>query len=693
MIKKFINLTLAVAMISNIACQPTAVKEEVTLPSMSVEEKTARKFSAEVMLKMQRLSSPTITPSGKDVVYSVTWYDVENNKSYSNLWITDLASSEARQLTDGLNKDFSPRVSSDGERIFFLSTRSGESQIWSVALDGSAMRQESFEEGGVDSFNLQESHIWFAKMVKTTPTAKDKHSKYPESAVKCYDDLMVRHWDYWLDGEFSHIFVSTIGGDTITPGVDIMAGEPWDAPIAPYFSDSEVALSPDGSMIAYSSRKLEGKEYAESTNSDIYLYDIASGETRNLTEGMPGYDRNPVFSPDGTKIAWSSMERAGNESDKERLFVIDLSTGEKSYLTESFDSNAESYLWADNKTIYFSSPLEATYQICRVAISGGEVEVLTSGDHDYVLCGLYGDEAIVDKTTLSSASELVAVDLNSGKERAITAVNSDIYANVDMGQVQKRWVETTDGKQMLVWVILPPNFDESKKYPTLLYCQGGPQSVISQRWSYRWNFQLMASEGYIVVAPNRRGLQSFGQEWLDQISGDYSGQNIKDYLCAIDDVSKEPWVDTERRGCVGASYGGYSTYYLAGKHEGRFKAFISHCGMFNFSSFYPSTEELWFPNNDLGGSPWSNNPTAKRSYANSPHMFAGSWDTPIMIIVGLKDYRIPYTESLQAFTAARLNNLDSRLVVFEDEGHQVFKPQNALVWHDEFFGWLNKYLK
>ncbi len=694
MLKKIVKLSLMAAATVGVlsSCEGEQAKSsQLFIPKMNEEQIAQRKFTPEVMLKMRRLSSASLTPAGTQVVYGLTAYNVDQNQSYSNIWVTDIATGDDRNLTDGLNRDFAPVASPDGSKVYFLSTRSGSVQIWSVAIDGTSLRQESNEEGDIENFGVAGSRVWFSKKVKSAATAKDKHSKYPKAAVKAYDDLMVRHWDYWLDGEFSHVFWADITADGIGTATDIMPSEPWDAPLAPYFSGSEVALSPDGKLIAYTCKKLEGIAYAESTDSDIYLYDIEKGTTVNLTEGMVGYDRSPLFSPDGKHIAWNSMERASNESDKNRLMVMELSGDNKRELTAGFDANAYNVVWADNSTIYFSSSLEATYQVCKVAIDSPKVEVLTSGDHDYALCGVSGDELIVDKTTLSTATELVAVKGTS--ERALTDFNKEIYANVDMGKVEKRWVTTTDGKKMLTWVILPPNFDESKKYPTLLYCQGGPQSVISQRWSYRWNFQLMASEGYIVVAPNRRGLPSFGQEWLDQISGDYSGQNIKDYLSAIDDVATEKWVDKDRMGCVGASYGGYSTYYLAGHHDGRFKAFISHCGMFNFESFYASTEELWFPNNDLKGSPWSSDPVAKRSYANSPHKFVNNWDTPMMIIVGLKDYRIPYTESLQAFTAAKKMGLDSRLVVFEDEGHQVFKAQNSLVWHSEFFGWLNKYLK
>ena len=375
--------------------------------------------------------------------------------------------------------------------------------------------------------------------------------------------------------------------------------------------------------------------------------------------------------------------------------VYDLASGKVDYVTKNFDYHATNVVWDGEDRVYFIAPIEATHQICTAKVAeASEVEVLTKGDHDINSFEIGCGKCVGSVMSISMASEMFEFDLKSGAMKQLTNVNKEVYDNIKIGKVEKRWVATTDGKKMLTWVILPPDFDESKKYPALLYCQGGPQSVVSQFWSYRWNFQLMAAQGYIVVAPNRRGLPSFGQEWLDQISGDYSGQNIKDYLSAIDDVAKEKWCDKERLGCVGASYGGYSTFYLAGHHEKRFKAFIAHCGIFNFESMYGETEELFFLNNDYGGSYWDkDNVTAVRSYANSPHKAVDKWDSPILIITGERDYRIPYTQSLQAFTAARMRGLPARLVSFENEAHQVFKPQNSLVWNREFFGWLEKYLK
>lgn len=671
-------------------------KIEQYMPELSAQEIEKGVFTPEIMLKMKRLGNVSLSKDGNTALYSTTVVDVENNKSYSNLYVKGIKDTSARQITFGNFKDWDSCFSKDMNKIYFLSNRSGSTQIWSVNIDGTSLQKLSDLTFEIGTFKLSPENdmILYTTQVKVDTTAKDIHTDMSQSKVKIYDDLMVRHWDYWLDGSYSHPFIAKFNNGKLSDAKDIIDGEAWDVPMAPYFDASDITWNNNGTQIAYSAKKLKGKEYAMSTNSDIYVYDIVSGKSINLTEGMMGYDRCPVFSDNDKYIAFTSMERPGNESDKERLFVIDVVSGQKRYLTNDFDYNASSIQWNGNENIYFIAPMQATHQICRVGVENNSpVEVLTQGDHDYTNCIFNNGTLLTEKTTLSMAPELFLVDATSGNDSQLSFLNNHIYNVIKMGNTEKRMVTTTDNKQMLTWVLTPPYFDPEKKYPTLLYCQGGPQSVVSQRWSYRWNLQLMASMGYVVVAPNRRGLPSFGQEWLDQISGDYSGQNIQDYLSAIDDVSKEKWVDTSKRGCVGASYGGYSTFFLAGNHEKRFKTFISHCGMFNFESFYGSTEELWFPNNDLKGTYWSDNQTAKRSYANSPHKFVDKWDSPIMIIVGEKDYRIPYTESLQAFTAAQLKGLDSRLVVFEDEGHQVFKPQNAIVWHKEFFGWLDKYLK
>ncbi len=677
--------------------------------SLTEEEIAAGILTPEVLWKMGRLGESTLSPDGKTVLYSVTWYNMTENRGVTNLFTVPSAGGEATQLTDNGGSDFAPAWSADGKTIYFLSDRSGDNQLWAMNADGSKMRQLSHIEGGLEGFGVAPTgdRFFYVQSVHAADTqGKDIYPDMDKSGVLIYSDLMARHWNYWDRGSYRHIFVGDLTAKEAKTGTDIMAGEAWDAPMAPYFDMSEIVWNNAGTQIAYTSKKLTGTEYATTTDSDIYVYDVTTGQTININKAgtpndprlriapaFPGYDKYPVFSPDDRYIAFQSMRRGGNEADKTRLFVWDSTNGSFRDLTEAFDYNASNVVWSSNEEIMFIAPMNGTHQICTVTLAEEpQVKVCTKGDHDITRFSYEQGVCVAEITTQRQAAELFRVD--GSQLIQLTFVNKDIYDHITMGEVQKRWIQTTDGKQMLTWVILPPNFDPNKKYPTLLYCEGGPQSVISQMWSYRWNFQLMAAQGYVIVAPNRRGTVSFGQEWTDQISGDYSGQNIQDYLVAIDEVSKEPWVDKDHRGCVGASYGGYSVYYLAGVHEGRFKAFISHCGIYDFDSMFGSTEELFFVNHEYGGPYWDKtNATAQRSYANSPHKLAQNWDTPIMIITGLKDYRIPYTQSLEAFTAARLQGIPARLIAFEEEGHQVFQPQNSMVWNREFFGWLDKYLK
>ena len=698
--KRSTTLLLAGAVAAlTVACGDGAGKKADPMKidnSLTEAEKSAGILTPEVMWKMGRVGGSTVSPDGKTVLYTVSYYSMKDDKSSTHIWSVPTEGGEAVQITDGAGKEASIQWSADGSRIYFLSTRSGDAQLWSAKPDGSDMRQLSAIEGGIEGFGVspKEDKLYYIKRVQVEKRRSSEiFPDLPDSKAMIYDDLMARHWDYWDDGSYLHLFVADLQNGKVAEGVDIMEGEPWDAPMAPYFDAAEIAWNNAGTQLAYTCKKMTGKQYALSTNSDIYLYDLASNKTINITEGMMGYDKYPRFSPDDSMVAFTSMERDGNESDKDRLFVTKLGTGEKLYLTKDFDYNAGNVIWDGNDKLYFLTPIRATYQLCRVGLDGSPVELVTRGAHDLNAFTMGGGKLVAERTTLSSPTELFAVNLSDGTLTQLTNTNAEIYDNIKMGEVRERMVKTTDNKEMLTWVILPPDFDSTKSYPVLLYCQGGPQSVVSQRWSYRWNYQLMAAQGYIVVAPNRRGLPSFGQEWLDQISGDYSGQNIRDYLSAIDDVAREPWADENRMGCVGASYGGYSVYFLAGNHNKRFKAFIAHCGMFNFESMYCGTEELWFPNNDLGGPYWSDSPVAKRSYANSPHKFVKNWDTPILIFSGLNDFRIPYTENLQAYTAAQLMGVPARLVAFENEAHQVFKPQNSLVWQREFFGWLDKYVK
>ena len=714
--KKLI-LFMALIAFAATSCQnegkPTPLAIDNALTAAEIE---AGILSPEVMWKMGRVGSSSLSPDGTEVAYTVTYYNMAENRGVTSIYVQPIEGGEPRQLTDNAGNDVSPQWAADSRSLYFLSNRSGSMQIWNVTTADAMLRQVSNIEGDIEAFGIAPTaeKVYYVQPVHVKDIlSKDVYKDMDKSKARIYDDLMARHWSYWDEGDYRHIFVADFdAAKGISNPVDIIGSEAaWDTPLAPYFDAAEIAWNNAGTALAYTCKPLTGTEYAVSTDSDVYVYDLASGKTENICKGyfvgeepvedprlrimptMAGYDKYPVWSPDDSQIAIRSMRRPGNESDKDRLLVYNCAEKSFKEVTERFDYNAANVVWEGEESIYFIAPIEATHQVCRVAVATGEVEVLTEGDHDINAFTKVGEKMVAEITTISSATELYTID-TEGAIAQLSNVNKPIYDNITMGRVEKRWVKTTDNKQMLVWVILPPNFDPAQKYPTLLYCQGGPQSVVSQFWSYRWNFQLMAAQGYVVVAPNRRGLPSFGQEWLDQISGDYSGQNIRDYLSAIDDVAREPWCDRERMGCVGASYGGYSTFFLAGNHEKRFKAFIAHCGIYNFESMYGETEELWFVNNDYGGSYWDkSNATAVRSYANSPHKFIDRWDSPILIFTGEYDFRIPYTQSLQAFTAARLRGLDSRLVVFENEGHQVFQPQNSLTWNREFFSWLDKYVK
>ena len=708
-------LFMAIMALAATSCRnggkPEPLEIDNTLTEAEIE---AGVLTPEVMWKMGRVGSSVLSPDGRSVAYTVTYYNMKENRGVTSIFVRNAEGT--RRITDDTGNDLSPQWSADGRSIRFLSDRSGTMQIWAASVEDCLLKQLSREECDIEAFGFAAdgSKLWYVRTVSVKPVlSKDVYPDMDKSRARIYDDLMARHWNYWDEGSYRHIFVASYNDEKgVHDGRDIIGADAaYDTPLAPYFDAAEIAWNNAGTMLAYTCKPLTGTEYAVSTDSDIYVYDLETGFTANICKdyvvgdeprtdprlriapAMAGYDRYPVWSPDDLHIAFRSMRRAGNESDKERLFVYDCRTAERRDLTEAFDYNAMNTVWDGDDALYFIAPIEATHQLCRVSLGSGEVEVVTSGDHDINAFTMSGGRIVAEVTTISSATELYDID-REGVMTQLTEVNKPIYDNIRMGEVRKRWVTTTDGQRMLVWVILPPDFDPDKKYPTLLYCQGGPQSVVSQFWSYRWNFQLMAAQGYVVVAPNRRGLPSFGQEWLDQISGDYSGQNIRDYLSAIDDVAREPWCDKDRLGCVGASYGGYSVFFLAGNHDRRFKAFIAHCGIYNFESMYGETEELWFVNNDYGGSYWDKaNATAVRSYANSPHKFIDRWDTPILIFTGEYDFRIPYTQSLQAFTAARLRGIDSRLVVFENEGHQVFQPQNSLTWNREFFSWLDRYVK
>jgi dipeptidyl aminopeptidase/acylaminoacyl peptidase len=675
------------------ACKEVPQEEEAGIEgdfsgTLTQDEIDGGVLTAEILWKFGRLGSMNLSPDGKEVLYTVTRYDVGTNNSISDIFKVSTAGGDPVRLTDGKGKYYSPKWFPNGEKIGFLTG----GQLWEMDPSGNGKKQVSFLEIDINSFDWSPdgSNILLTMDVKLEKTPQEVYPDLPETNVRIIDDLMYRHWNAWHDHAYSHIFVASYDGTGPGEPIDIMENEPWDAPLAPYFDDAEITWSPDGKQIAYTCKKMKGREYALSTNSDVYIYDLASGETKNLTEGMPGYDKYPSFSEDGGKLAFQSMATPGYEADQVRLFVIDLSSGQKEYWTKGFDQNVDQVIWKGDK-LYFISGIHATFQLYEMDVESKEIRQITSGPHTYGSFALAGDVMVATKQDIAYATEIFRVDPASGQANRLTNTNKNIYEHIKVPRYEERWVKTTDNKDMLVWVVYPPNFDASKKYPAILFCGGGPQIAINPDFHYRWNYQLMAAHDYIMVIPNRRGLPTFGHEWNLQISTDYGGQNMKDYLSAIDALSAEPYVDEERLGAIGASYGGYSTFYLEGIHEGRFKTFISHCGIFNLESMYTATDETFFVNFDNGGPYWEK-PTP-RNYRFSPHRLIDKWDTPIMIITGEMDLRVPYTQSLEAYNAARLRDIPARLLVFPEETHFVTKPQNAILWQREFFGWLDRWLK
>jgi dipeptidyl aminopeptidase/acylaminoacyl peptidase len=654
-------------------------------------------MTPELLWSFGRLGGAKVSPNGQKILYTVTYYDISENKSYRDIYTMSVDGGEANNVTQSTGNESNATWRPDGERIGFLSAASGSTQLWEMDPDGANLQQVSDIEGGISGFNYSPdgTKIFYIKSVKLDESVHDLYPDLPKANARIETDLMYRHWDKWHDYTYNHIFVADYNNGQVGEGKDIMEGERFDSPMKPFGGIEQIAWSPDGKTLVYTCKKETGKEYSLSTNSDIYFYDVENGETTNFTEGMMGYDKNPVFSPDGKYLAWESMERDGYESDKNRIFVANLQTGRKTNYSKGFDQNAHGLSWSnDGASIFFISNIHATDEIFKLDLADGEIVRLTDGIHNYQTVEQAGDYLVAQRVSMSHPADLYKVDPLSGEAQNLTTVNDELLDEITMGNVEERWMETTDGKQMHSWVIYPPDFDPNKKYPALLYCQGGPQGTVSQFWSYRWNFQMMAANDYIVVAPNRRGLPGFGQEWNEQISKDYGGQNIKDLLTAIDEVAKEPFVDNERLGAVGASYGGFSVYYLAGHHNGRFNAFISHDGMFNFEQMYATTEEMWFVNWDIGGPYWEkDNEAAQRSYTFSPHKFVQNWDTPILVIHGEKDFRVPPGQGLAAFNSAVLREVPAKLLYFPEENHWVLQPQNGILWQREFFSWLDKWLK
>ena len=614
-------------------------------------------MSPEQLLKVARVSAVGVTKDGKNLVYRASVPDLTANKNSSKLYMIPLTGGAATVLDS----------------------------LGSLVADGSVSKDGKYQ--------LQEHLVKVEKV-----QAADYYPEMTKANVQIYDGLNYRHWDTWEDGKFRHVFLHKMVNGKADEGKDLMPGEAFDSPQQPMGDESDFTFSNDGLQVVYVCKKKSGTAYAISTNTDLYSYDITTGLTSNLTEGRMGYDTDPLFSSQNT-LAWLSMKRDGYEADKNDIIVRGKASDMN--LTANWDGTVKSYRWADDgKKIYFTAAVDGTMQLFEVDYPGMTKKLpvvvqLTNGDFDITgIVSQVGNTLLLSRTDMNHAAEIFTYDFKSKALKQLTHVNDDLYAGVKMSKVERRYVTTTDGKKMLVWMVYPPDFDPTKKYPTLLYCQGGPQSPVTQFYSFRWNFQLMAAQGYIVVAPNRRGLPGFGVEWNEAISKDWGGQSMRDYLSAIDDASKESFVDKSRLGCIGASYGGYSVFNLAGMHNKRFKTFIAHAGVFNLKSMYGTTEEVFFTNFDMGGAYWEkNNAVAQKTYAEfDPSNKVGNWDTPMLILHGGKDFRVPEGQGFEAFQALQLRNIKSRLVYFPDENHWILQAQNGVVWQREFFKWLKETL-
>ena len=662
-------------------------------------------LTPEVLEAFGRLSDMTPSPDGKQIAFCLTYESIEENKGNSEIYIMNSDGSDMKRLTKTPSSESNLQWIQNGERIAFLSKdeNTQKPQIFSMKPDGSDIKQHSSVEAGIECFVISpdNSKVVYGSTIKPFDKDTTVFEGLPKTTGRLVDDLMYKHWDEWVT-EIPHPFVGDFGGSTIENAVDIMKGEPFECPMRPFGGSESFAWTPDSKKLVYCSRKESGKDYAFSTNSNLYLYDLESGKTvKNLTDGNPGYDTDPKFSPDGKTLAWLSMETPKYESDKKRMMVMNVETGEKRDLTAEWDYWPEEFAWGkEGKEIYFAGYFQGTEPVFKIDVASAKIDTIAGGMWDYNSVVPTADgKVFAMRHNMLQPNEICEIsntpttyDKENCKE--ITTINKEILDQLAEVKIEKRLVPTTDGKLMTCWLILPPHFDSNKKYPSILYCQGGPQQAVSQFWSYRWNFRIMAANGYVIIAPNRRGVPGFGREWNHQISGDYGGQNMKDYLAAADYLRNEPYIDPDGMAAIGASYGGFSVYWLAGHHENRFAALIAHAGIFNLEAQYLETEEMFFADYDLGGSYWDKaNSIAQNTYATSPHRFVDKWTAPILVTVGELDYRILASQGMMAFNAAKMNGLEAEMLVFPDENHWILKPQNAMLWQRVFFRFLDKYCK
>lgn len=679
------------------SCKDSQVEKVIEKPEITI---TDGMMTPEVLEALGQVANATPSPDGKTIAFTVKYEDIAENKGNSEIYSVATSGGEPQRLTHTPGSEGNLQWINEGNRLAYLGKDgAGKMQIFTMNPDGSDQICVSNVESGVECFLFSPDS---QKVVYST-SIKDFNQKdsilfagLDKTSGRVVDDLMYKHWDEWVES-VPHPFLASFDGTMVSGAKDIMAGEPFECPMKPFGGAESFAWSPDSKTLAYVSRKLTGRDYAFSTDSGIYLFDTENGSTECLTpsDEWPGYDTDPAFSPDGKSIAFLSMKTAKYESDKKRLMLMDLSSKTARDLTEGWDRWPEAFAWApDGKKIVFNAYSDGVCPAFSIDVADSKIEQIAGGQYDYVAVrplGSTGRVACMRHSMLEPNDVFVA---EAGKATQLTEINKDILSRLAEVKVEKHLVPTTDGKEMTAWVVLPPNFDPKKKYPALLYCQGGPQSAVSQFWSYRWNFRIMAAKGYVIIAPNRRGLPGFGEEWNRQISGDYGGQNMRDYFSATDYIAKMDYVDEKKIGAIGASYGGFSVYWLAGHHEGRFAALVAHAGIFNIEAQYLETEEMWFADFDMGGAPWeTGNAVAERTFATSPHKFVNNWTAPILVTVGELDYRILASQGMMAFNAAKMHGLDAEMLVFPDENHWILKPQNAILWQRTFFRFLDKYLK
>ncbi len=657
------------------------------------------RLTPEALWKLARCGKPQLSPDGTKLCFEVTRYDFAENRSDADLYLLDLVAAHTPELPPPLTRlttspksDTGPRWSPDGKRIGFVSSRDGAPQVYAIPIGGGEATKLTNVASGVDNFawSPDGSHLSFTSSVRVDKSLKEIYPDLNKVDAKLYDDLLYRHWTEWSDGTYSHLFVQSLaGGDAM----DLMAGERFDSPLVPTGGAEEIAWSPDGSELCYTAKK--GPNQARSTDADLYVVSVHGGAAKCITEGMDGLDRAPLYSPDGKWIAFLSMATPAFESDRIRLMLFERATGTVTDLSKDFDNWVGDTCWQpDSQGLYFCSVVRGAEQLFKIDLKG-KVDALTAGFHN--IEGVVVDKAnsmlYATQTSWLRPPEIVALPTAGGQLKHLTDINGEAYKKLDLPTVEERWVKAKDGKDLHCWVIFPPNFDKTKKYPLLTYCQGGPQSPVSQFFSARWNFHLMAAKGYVVVAPNRRGLPGFGQAWNDAISKDWGGGAMADYFTATDALTAEPYIDSKRVGAVGASFGGYSVYWLMGHNDDdRYACMIAHAGLFNLESFYGGTEELWFPDHDIGGPYWESKELKAEYDKNSPNRFIDHWHTPLLVIHGDKDFRVPSTEGMQAFTAAKLRGCDAQFLFFPDEGHWINKPQNGVLWQRVFFDFLDRHL-